>query len=68
MACGRGTACKERVGVGRWSAPGMEQCRGTRRRETVVGVCLVPEGCLGPVVKGGIRRMIGLIPSNFITL
>ena len=22
----------------------MEQCRGTRRRGTVVGVCLVPEG------------------------
>jgi len=30
--------------VGRWSAPGMVQCRGTRRRGTVVSVCLVPEG------------------------
>ena len=29
---------------GRRSAPGMVQCRGTRRRGTVVSVCLVPEG------------------------
>ena len=37
-------ACKGRVGVGRRSAPGMVQCRGTRRLGTVVGVWLVPEG------------------------
>ena len=29
-------------GEGRWSAPGMVQCRGARRWGTVVGVCLVP--------------------------
>ena len=34
---------KEEVGRGGCSAPGMVQCRGTRRRGTVVGVCLVPE-------------------------
>ena len=37
-------ACKGRGGEGRGSAPGMVQCRGTRRWGTVVGVCLVPEG------------------------
>ena len=42
VARGWGAACKGRGGVGRWSAPGMVQCRGTRRRGTVVGVCLVP--------------------------
>ena len=40
-------ACKGGGGVGRWSAPGMVQCRGTRRRGTVVSVCLVPEGKVG---------------------
>ena len=34
---------REELGWGRWSAPGMVQCRGTRRWGTVVGVCLVPE-------------------------
>ena len=38
-----GAACKGRVGVGRWSAPGIVQCRETGRWGTVVGVCLVPE-------------------------
>ena len=39
----QGAACKGRGGEGRWSAPGMVQCRGTRRWGTVVGVCLMPE-------------------------
>ena len=47
VACGWGAACKGGGGVGRWSAPGMVQCRGTRRRGTVVGVCLMPEGGVG---------------------
>ena len=38
---------KEEVG----SAPGMVQCRGTRRWGTVVSVCLMPGGCRMPVVK-----------------
>ena len=39
-----GAACKGRGGEGRWSAPGMVQCRGTRRWGTVMSVCLVPGG------------------------
>ena len=42
---------KEKVGRGRWSAPGMVQCRGTGRWGTVVSVCLVPEG--GIMTRGG---------------
>ena len=46
---------KEEEGRGGCSAPGMVQCRGTRRRGTVVGVCLVPEG--GVRVVSGETRM-----------
>ena len=37
-------------GAGGWSAPGVVQCRGTRRWGTVVGVCLVP------VVSSGVCK------------
>jgi len=43
VPCGGALHAKEEVGRGGCSAPGMVQCRGTRRRGTVVGVCLVPE-------------------------
>ena len=58
---GGGAACKGRVGVGRRSAPGMVQCRGTRRLGTVVGVCLVPD--MTPVIMMGLlaRKIVWVI-------
>jgi len=48
-------------GAGGWSAPGMMQCRGTRRWETVVGVCLVPEeGCRYGGISNGNQIIFGL--------
>ena len=51
-----GAACKGRGGVGRWSAPGMVQCRGTWRWGTVVSVCLVPE--VGVVMMYGACEIV----------
>jgi hypothetical protein len=55
VPCGGALHAKEEEGRGGCSAPGMVQCRGTRRRGTVVGVCLVPEG--GVRVVSGETRM-----------
>ena len=64
VARGWGAACKGRGGEGRWSAPGMVQCRGTRRWGTVVGVCLVPEGIVGVVSGQDGRGQLGEIGSK----
>ena len=61
VARGWGAACKGKGGEGRLSAPGMVQCRGTRRWGTVVGVCLVPEErCRYGGISNGNQIIFGL--------